>query len=257
MPDRAISRGSWGRRPGHGVREHWDAGPPQTGASPPCPTLKTRGKRACAATCLQKSADAPAQKPGHPKSLIAITLPPCALFLVGRGGGGVFAVLRRSSSVGSSARGRAALSLTCEDLCLQRGSSFCPLCVSMCPAKSRDLAPPEPHLHVAPHISDAGRVVVKCQTRNYESVKSSPPTGSLARLAGGRSMLHSGQPPPTSTARRPRTPPPCPSRTHGPSDLRWRPPPPQSRTPCSGTHAATTRLGVKKKTLYTKVKSVL
>ena len=133
MPDRAISRGSWGRRPGHGVREHWDAGPPQTGASPPCPTLKTRGNSAPAPDATnQKSADAPAQKPGHPKSLIAITLPPCALFLVGKGGGGVFAVLRRSSSVGSSARGRAALSLTCEDLCLQRGSSFCPLCVSMC-----------------------------------------------------------------------------------------------------------------------------
>ena len=173
MPDRAISRGSWGRRPGHGVREHWDAGPPQTGASPPCPTLKTRGNSAPAQTLYRRylSKVGPAhllRKPGHPKSLIAITLPPCALFLVGRGGGGVFAVLRRSSSVGSSARGRAALSLTCEDLCLQRGSSFCPLCVSMCPAKSRDLAPPEPHLHVAPHISDAGRVVVKCQTRSYE-----------------------------------------------------------------------------------------
>ena len=148
MPDRAISRGSWGRRPGHGVREHWDAGPPQTGASPPCPTLETRGNRACpGATCPKSAGSAPVQKTGPTKKVDrhkAITLPPCGLFLVGRGGGGVFAVLRRSSSVGSSARGRAALSLTCEDLCLQRGSSFCPLCVSMCPAKSRDLAPPEP-----------------------------------------------------------------------------------------------------------------
>eukprot|EP00964_Phaeocystis_antarctica_P060827 scaffold36301_cov57-Phaeocystis_antarctica.AAC.3 len=72
----------------------------------------------------------------------------------------------------------------------------------MCPAKSRDLAPPEP----APspccptYLGREGRVVVKCQTRNYESVKSSPPTGSLARLAGGRSMLHSGQPPPVYRA---------------------------------------------------------
>ena len=30
-------------------------------------------------------------------------------------------------------------------------------------------------------------------------------------------------------------PPPCPSRTHGPSDLRWRLPTPPSRTPYSGT----------------------
>ena len=37
------------------------------------------------------------------------------------------------------------------------------------------------------------------------------------------------------TAHRPRPPPPCPSRSLGPSDLRWRPPTPPSRTPCSGT----------------------
>ena len=52
----------------------------------------------------------------------------------------------------------------------------------------RDLAPPEPHLHVAPHISDAGRVVVKCQTRNYVSVIKELAAGRLARSPGGRAI---------------------------------------------------------------------
>ena len=44
MPDGAMTRGSGARGPGHGVRERWDAGPPQTEASPPCPEPKTRRK---------------------------------------------------------------------------------------------------------------------------------------------------------------------------------------------------------------------
>ena len=39
-----MTRGSGARGPGHGVREHRDAGPPQTEASQPCPEPKTRRK---------------------------------------------------------------------------------------------------------------------------------------------------------------------------------------------------------------------
>ena len=66
-----------------------------------------------------------------------------------------------------------------------------------------------------------------------------PPTASL----GGRCCAAESRCP--TTARRLRPPPPCLSRSHGPSD-RWRPPTPRIQNSMQQL-AATTRLGVKKK----------